>query len=105
LPDAAPPNRKPAELAKCSSDRSGVYAGEYTVREIRLNRRFFIELRKRRIAAMAQIEQTRRSIARLRAEQQPKHDIIAELEDKIAELADRFINPKVPYEAEDLIVE
>jgi hypothetical protein len=79
-------------------------AGDYTVREIRLNRKMFKRLRRRRIQAQAQIEQTRRNIARLSAEREPKHEIIADLQEKIAELVEKWINPKVPYEPDDLLV-
>jgi hypothetical protein len=81
------------------------HPGEYTVREIRLNRRMFKRLRKRKVEAQLRIEQTRRNIALLTAEREPKHEIIADLQDKISELTDRYINPRVPYEPKDLFVE
>lgn len=78
--------------------------GEYTIREIRLNREMFKKLRRLRIEAHAKMEQTRRRIARLEQEQDPKHELIAELKEKIVLLSEKYINPKIPYEPEGLLV-
>jgi hypothetical protein len=80
-------------------------AGNYTIREIRLNRRIFKKLRRKRIIAQEQIQQTRIRLNQLKAEAQPKRELIAALEHRIRLLDERYVNPKVPYEPPDLLVE
>jgi hypothetical protein len=80
-------------------------AGDFTITEIRLNRRMFKRLRKKRVEAQDDIESIRARILRLESEQNPPNDLIASLKEKIADLDEKYINPKVPYEATDLLVD
>ena len=80
-------------------------AGDFTITEIRLNRRMFNQLRKKRVEAQDEIETTRARILRLETEQQPPAGTIASLKEKIAQLDEKYINPKVPYERIDLLVD
>ncbi len=79
--------------------------GEYTIREIRLNRRMFKKLRKERIEAQEIIQSTQTRISRLEAQRHPKLELISSLKDKVTQLTEKYINPKVPYEATDLLVD
>jgi hypothetical protein len=79
--------------------------GKYTIREIQLNRRKFNELRKSRIEAEEIIQSTQARISRLERERNPKTELISVLKEKVALLAEKYINPKVPYELDDLLVE
>jgi HNH endonuclease len=80
-------------------------AGDYTIREIRLNRGVFTDLRRDCTAAQEEIEQTRIKVARLKREAAPQVELIEALEKRIETLEERYINPKVPYEAAGLLVE
>jgi hypothetical protein len=80
-------------------------AGDFTITEIRLNRRMFNDLRKKRVKAQDDIDSTTAQILRLESEQDPPADLIAFLKEKIALLDEKYINPKVPYEPSDLQVD
>jgi hypothetical protein len=80
-------------------------AGDFTITEIRLNRGMFNQLRKKRVEAQDEIENTRARILRLETEQHPPTETIASLKEKIAQLDEKYINPKVPYEPTDLLVD
>jgi len=80
-------------------------AGDYTIREINLNRKIFKDLRRNRIVAQEQIEQTKIKLARLKRDATPQAELIEALERRIETLEERYINPKVPYEMADLLVE
>ncbi len=79
--------------------------GDYTIRQIKLNRKIFKELRRKRIAAQEEIQQIKIKIARLKRDAAPQPQLFAALEERIETLEDRYINPKVPYEPADLLVE
>jgi hypothetical protein len=79
--------------------------GDYSIREIRLNRKVFNDLRRDRIAAQEEIQQTRIKISRLKRVRAPQAELIAALETNIKALEERHINPKVPYEQADLLVQ
>jgi hypothetical protein len=80
-------------------------AGDYTIKEIRLNRQVFKDLRLKRIAAQEDIEQINIKIARLKREAAPQLELIEALQKRIETLQERYINPKVPYEPADLLVQ
>ena len=80
-------------------------AGDFTITEIRLNRGMFNILRKKRIEAQDEIESTRTRILQLEREQDPPTALIASFKEKIAQLHEKYINPKVPYEPHDLLVD
>lgn len=80
-------------------------AGHYTIREVRLNRAVFSTLRRRRIQVQQQIDAIAIRLSELKKERSPRHELIAALEENMLLLAERFINPKIPYEATDLLVE
>jgi hypothetical protein len=80
-------------------------AGDFTITEIQLNRRLFKTVRKKRVEAQDDIESIRARILRLESEQNPPADLIALLKEKIAHLDETYINPKVPYEPDDLQVD
>ena len=79
------------------------HPGDYTIREIRLNRKIFKDLRLRRIAAQEEIQQIKIRLARLKAEARPQTELISSLENNIRLLDERYVNPKVPYEPADLL--
>jgi len=62
-------------------------------------------LRRKRIAAQEEIQQIKIKIARLKRDAAPQPQLFAALEERIETLEDRYINPKVPYEPADLLVE
>jgi hypothetical protein len=76
--------------------------GDFTVREIFLNRKVFRALILRHIEAQTSIERVRLRLRQLSAEKQPATELIAALEEQLKTLAS-LINPKVPYEPEDLL--
>ena len=80
-------------------------AGDYTIREIQLNRKIFQHLRRKRVAAQEEIEQIKIKIARLKRDAAPQVELIDVLQQRIEDLEERYINPKVPYEKSDLLVE
>lgn len=79
--------------------------GDYTIREIRLNRGVFKKLRRKRIIAQEQIQQIKLRVAKLKSETKPKLELISALEHRIRLLDEKYVNPKVPYEPPDLLVE
>lgn len=79
--------------------------GDYTIREIRLNRGFFNDVRRNRIAAQEQIQQIKIRLNQLKRQAMPKSELISALEHRIRLLDERYINPKVPYEPQGLLVE
>ena len=79
--------------------------GDYTIRQIRLNRRVFKNLRRHRVTAQEEIQQCKIKLARLRREAAPLAELIDQLEQRIQTLEEQHINPKVPYEPADLLVE
>lgn len=79
--------------------------GYYTLREIRLNRSIFVELRRRRFRAQEQINSISIRLSELKKQQSPPVELIAALEENMLHLTERYINPKVPYEAADLLTE
>jgi hypothetical protein len=79
--------------------------GDYTIREIRLNRGVFNKLRRKRIVAQEQIQQIKIRVSKLKSETRPKLELISALEHRIRLLDERYVNPKVPYEPPDLLVE
>ena len=78
-------------------------AGEFTIREILLNRKVFKDLRRRRAEAQVRIDSIKVRLRQLYTERQPPIELIQSLEERITTLSN-FINPKVPYEPEDLLV-
>ncbi len=78
-------------------------AGDFTIREILLNRKIFRDLRSRRAAAQMTIERIKLRLRQLAAEKEPRAELIAALEDQLNTLSSS-INPKVPYEPDDLLV-
>src|SRR5262249_39905090 len=94
--------------AKLESDgglTSHSSAGDYTIREIRLNSRMLKRLRRNRIEAQERVQTTQARISQLEAEQEPQAELISELKDKIVQLTEKYINPKVPYEQPDSLVD
>ncbi len=79
--------------------------GDYTIREIKLNRKIFNDLRRNRIVAQEEIQLTKIKLSRLKRDRAPQAELIAALEENISTLEERYINPKVPYEPADLLVE
>jgi len=77
--------------------------GEFTIRNIKLNRPVFMQLRKRRFEAQREIEECAQKIASLiETADSDVRDKAALLQEKIRLLDQKFINPKIPYEAADL---
>ena len=60
--------------------------GDYTIREIQLNREIFNRLRRKRVAAQEEIEQTKIKIARLKRDAAPQVELIEVLEKRIEDL-------------------
>jgi hypothetical protein len=77
--------------------------GDFTIRNIKLNRPIFMHLRKRRFEAQCEIEECGRKIASLlETADFDVRDKVVVLQEKIRLLDRKFINPKIPYEAADL---
>jgi hypothetical protein len=79
--------------------------GDYTIRNVRLNRRMFASLRVKRFEAQAEIDECAVKIAKLGETTDPvARELVQQLREKIRLLDEKFINPKIPYEAADLEV-
>jgi len=77
--------------------------GEYTIGNVRLNRKIFRQLRVKRFEAQANINECAEKIERLTQTSDPgARDIVEQLREKIRLFDAKFVNPKVPYEAADL---
>jgi len=90
--------------------KSLTLCGDYTITHIRLNRLHLVRLRLRRREGRAKIREVRMLIVKLEAkltdvEPDQQQNITRELEllkDYLQILNEQFVNPRIPYEEEDL---
>lgn len=77
--------------------------GEYTIRTVKLNRKLFCTIRIARFEAQKEIDRCKIRIRELSEIKDPvATELLNVLNQKITELEERFINPKIPYEQDDL---
>ena len=79
-------------------------AGDYTIQNVRLNRKIFCRLRVKRFEAQEEINRYAEKVAELEKtwNDTTENDLLKALKETIQMLDERFVNPKVPYEAADL---